>query len=518
MNELVTSDEQFIAARDFLRTSISALLPDLDFRNGSALNDLVITPAAKLAAEERIREDNYYKTYNPANVTADTPVEVVNAILSRYFIDPAVGNKATGVVKILTNASVTQIVPADTELTAGGLVFKTTATVRAVASKNLVKTTNDVVYQEANSGYFFLVPVVAADIGATYNIARGTVFEVPVSYTAITAITANSDFSGGSNSETPMEALGRIPERFGARTTGMASSLTKLVYDQFGISSAVAVYSPDSALMRAARNSIGLPMGGFCDLYVRSAVRAEKLVVPLSAILTDPVTSTWSITLPDQYFGAYAVKVGAVVATVKSTLVSPSDQNTIVNWQDSVYSSRQASEYTFTSAESASALTVGTEKVFSVEITRMPLVADISAYLADAARKSGVDLLVRGVSPVFVTVSFSILRKSSDPVPDVAKLKSAIVAAVDELGTGINNLDGSVIIGVVQPKLGQRSFVQTDSFTLEARVFDHKLETSSIVGAKSILVAERPEDGITKDTIGFIIREEDININVMDYQ
>jgi hypothetical protein len=517
MNELVTSDEQFIAARDFLRASIAALMPDLDFGNGTALNDLVIAPAAKLAAEERIREANYYQTYNPASVTVDTPVEVVAAILSRYFIDPAAGNKASGVIKVFTNTKATQIVPTGSTFVSGGMSFLTLSNIRVVASASLVKTSQDVVYTESSNGFYFLVPVKAEFEGDAYNVHRGAVFDIPSSYTSIVAITAYSDFSGGSTAETPVEAVGRIPERFGARTTGMSSSLVKLVQDQFGISDVVSVYSPDSALLRAARNSVGLPVGGFCDLYVRSTARAEKFSVNVTGYLLDPALNLWRLPLPEEYNGVYQVKVNNVVAIINS-VTAPSSNNTIVNPQDAVFTSRQSVEALTYSADDTSALPIDTQRVFDVELTRMPLVKEISDYLADASRRSGVDLLVRAVCPVFITTSFTVLRKVSDPVPDVAALKAKIISAVSELGIGVNNLDGSIIIGVVQASLGQRSYVSSDSFTLEAHVLDHKLATSNIVGAKSISIAERPEDGITKDTVGFIVREEDISISVVDYQ
>lgn len=518
MSEIITSDDQFIAARDFLRASISALMPDLDFGNGTALNDLIITPAAKIAAEERIRESNYYATYNPSSVTADTPAEVVNAILARYFIDPTAGNKATGTIKIFTDAKTVQIVPAGTVFTSGGLNFVTSDNIRAVPSASMVRTSQDVVFTETTSGYYFLVKVTAEAIGTSYNIPSGAIFDVPTSYNSITSIIASSDFSGGSDAETAVEAVGRIPERFGARTTGMASSLNKLVYDQFGITDSVAVYSPDSALMRAARNYVGLPVGGFCDLYIRSAVRAEKVVTKLTGKLTDPAEKLWALAVPSEYNGIYQVRVNGVLCEVNTVLIAPSNDNTVLHSEDVVFTSRQVLEVAAYSQDDTSALPVGTERLFDVEITRMPLISDISTYLADASRKSGVDLLVRAVCPVFVTVSFTIMRKVSDPVPNVTDIKTKIISAVSELGTGINTLDGSIIVGVVQQYLGQRSYINSDSFTLEARVLDHKFHVSPIVGAKSISVAERPDDGITKDTIGFIVREEDISINVVDYQ
>lgn len=517
MNEITTSDDQFIAARDFLRAAMSGIMPDLDFGNGTALNDLIITPAAKLAAEERVREDNYYKTYNPSQVTNETPPEVVDAILARYFMSPASGNKATGTLKIFASSPGTQIIPGGSIFTTGGLNFIVNNNVRAVASSSLVKTSQDVVYTQVNNGYYFLVAVTAEGIGAQYNIPGGSIFSIPTSYSSITAITASSDFSGGSDNETAVEAVGRIEERFGARTTGMASSLIKLVYDQFGITDAVAVYSPDPALLRASRNNVGMPVGGFCDLYVRSATRAEKVVTTLPGLLEVPADKKWSIAIPAEYNGLYQIRCNGVLLDLTNLTIDPSEDNTIVNIQDAVFTNRQVCNAVVYSADDTSALPVGTSRAFNVEITRMPLISDISSYLADETRKSGVDLLVRAVCPVFVTVSMTIMRKISDPVPDVPALKAALIAAVAELGIGMSTLDGSIFIGTIQSTLGQRSYVVSDSFTLEARVLDQKLGSSAIVGAKSVTVAERPEDGITKDTIGFILREENISINVVDY-
>lgn len=524
-----TTDEQFLTARDLMRSSIKSLMPDLDFGNGTALNDLIITPAAKLAAAELVREANVYASYDLNTITDSTDVTVINNILNRYFVDPAAGASASGLLKIITDSTATLIIPQSLEfVTTSGLVYKTTQDIRVFETAAQRTNSDDLVFTQQGDLFYFLLPVVAAAQGDTYNITAGTVFDINEGYDTVTSITAHSDFLGGDSEETPADAIKRLPDRFGAKTTGMTSSIKKLISEKFGITDVSAVTSNNQAMLRSARNPVGLPVGGYCDIYVRSNVRGNVFTETLSATLIDPVSSKWRINLDGEYAGVYKVSVAPVGATGSFDIITKVvgiefadalNHPTVTDTQDATFSSVQTLLVEFIDdSASAASLSAGATRNYDVTINTMPSILDISNYLGqEDVGSPGVDLLVRAVTPVFLGVSFTIKRNTSDAVVDVAAIKTSIVNAVFELGIGRKYIDGTTIIGAVQKNLGQRSFMNTDSFTIEARVLDHKLQESVVVGAKYVNIVERPEDGVTKDTLGFLIRESDINITVEDY-
>lgn len=524
-----TTDQQFLDARDLLRTSIGSLMPDLDFGNGTALNDLIITPAAKLAAAEFQREAQVYASYDLASVNDTTDIDIINGILGRYFIDPSAGAKATGFIKVITDSTSTLIIPRSVPLvTLSGLAFVTDGDIRVFETAEQRAAASDLLFIPQGDLFYFLVPVTAQNTGDSYNITADTPFEIPSGFNTVTAMYANSDFLGGSSTETPADAVKRLPTSFGAQTTGMVSSIKKLINEQFGISDVSAVTSNNAAMVRSARNPVGLPVGGFCDLYVRSNVRANVETETLEAVLVDPVTGRWRITLDNAYAGTYSVSISPVASSGVLTIVNKvvgiefEDANnhpTVVSADDATFSSVQTLLIEFIDDfESATGLTAGDTRNYNVSITSMPNILDISNYLAQPDVGSpGVDLLVRAVTPARLGVSMKIMHNVADKEVDQATIKTAIVTAVYDLGIGRKYIDGTTIIGVVQSKLGTRSYVHTESFAVEARILDHKLAESVVVGAKYIDIVERPEDGVTKDTIGFTIREEDINIIVEEY-
>lgn len=524
-----TTDEQFLTARDLMRSTIKSLMPDLDFGNGTALNDLIITPAAKLAAAELVREANVYASYDLNTITEDTDVTIINNILSRYFVDPAAGASASGQLKIITDSTATLIIPQSLQfVTVSGLVFKTTQDIRVFETAAQRTNTDDLVFVQQGDLFYFLLPVVAAEPGDAYNIVAGTVFDINDGYDTVTSITAYSDFLGGDSEESPADAIKRLPDRFGAQTTGMVSSIKKLISEKFGITDVSAVTSNNTAMLRSARNPVGLPVGGYCDLYVRSNVRGNSVTETKAATLIDPVTGKWRINLDSAYAGTYKISVAPVGATGSFEIVTKVvgiefadelNHPTVTDTQDATFSSVQTLLVEFIDdVASAATLTAGATRNYDVTIISMPSILEISNYLnQEDVGSPGVDLLVRGVTPVFLSASLTIKRNTSDPVVDVAAIKTDIVNSVFELGIGRKYIDGTTIIGAVQKNLGQRSFINMDSFSLEAKVLDHQLNESIVVGAKYIDIVERPEDGITKDTIGFLIRESDINVTVEDY-
>lgn len=524
-----TTDEQFLAARDLMRSTIASLMPDLDFGNGTALNDLIITPAAKLAAAELVREANVYASYDLNSITDETDITVINNILARYFVDPAAGASASGQLKIVTDSTATLIIPQSLEfVTVSGLVFKTTQDIRVFETAGQRTSSNDLIFTQQGDLFYFLLPVVAAEQGDQYNIVAGTVFDINDGYETVTSITAYSDFLGGDSEESSADAIKRLPDRFGAQTTGMVSSIKKLISEKFGITDVSAVTSNNAAMIRSARNSVGLPVGGYCDLYIRSNVRGNTVTETMEATLIDPVTSKWRITLGNEYAGVYKVSIAPVGATGSLDVVTKVigiefadalNHPTVTDTQDATFSSVQTFLVEFIDdSASASTLTAGATRKYDVTLLSMPSVLEISNYLGqEDVGSPGVDILVRGVTPVFLSVSLTIKRNTSDPVVDIGAVKTDIVNSVFELGIGRKYIDGTTIIGAVQKSLGQRSFINTDSFSIEARVLDHKLAESIVVGAKYVDIVERPEDGVTKDTLGFLIRESDINITVEDY-
>lgn len=95
MNELELSSDDIQQAETFAQQYLEAKFPTVDFRQGTGVRDLVIRPNAVMIAMLRKYVEIYFTNGNLANVTNDTPAEVVDSILSNFFITRNNGSFAT---------------------------------------------------------------------------------------------------------------------------------------------------------------------------------------------------------------------------------------------------------------------------------------------------------------------------------------------------------------------------------------------------------------------------------------
>lgn len=95
MNELELSSDDIQQAETFAQQYLEAKFPTIDFRQGTGVRDLVIRPNAVMVALVRKYIEVYFENGTLSSVTNDTPTEVVDKILSNFFITRNTGSFAT---------------------------------------------------------------------------------------------------------------------------------------------------------------------------------------------------------------------------------------------------------------------------------------------------------------------------------------------------------------------------------------------------------------------------------------
>lgn len=95
MSELELSADDIQQAETFAQQYLEAKFPTVDFRQGTGVRDLVIRPNAVMVALVKKYIEIYFESGTLASVTNDTPQEVVNGILSNFFINRNTGSFAT---------------------------------------------------------------------------------------------------------------------------------------------------------------------------------------------------------------------------------------------------------------------------------------------------------------------------------------------------------------------------------------------------------------------------------------
>lgn len=88
------SRDEIIQAETFSRQYLRPYYPDLDLREGIALSDLVIRPFATLLAMANKGFTFYFENNTQAGVTDETPEDMVDKIMSNFFITRNLGDSA----------------------------------------------------------------------------------------------------------------------------------------------------------------------------------------------------------------------------------------------------------------------------------------------------------------------------------------------------------------------------------------------------------------------------------------
>lgn len=95
MSELELSSDDVKQAETFAQQYLEAKFPTVDFRQGTGVRDLVIRPNAVMFALVKKYIEVYFASGTLASVTNSTPAEVVDGILSNFFITRNTGSFAS---------------------------------------------------------------------------------------------------------------------------------------------------------------------------------------------------------------------------------------------------------------------------------------------------------------------------------------------------------------------------------------------------------------------------------------
>lgn len=525
------SDNDYKVAELFLKESVRDMYPEMDLDTGSAFNDVVVTPSAKLLALSMNEINDFYNGYDLDNSALIQSDSTVDATLGRYFLSRNVGATAKGLVNIIVNTFKTYVIPAGASFkTDSGLEFTLPVSVRAVTDEALLTNLNDVLLKPYKGDqFYFTVSVEAVAVGTQYNIVQNTSLTFSTTLSEVSSSFAAASFTGGADAESNAEAISRLPERFSVATVSTVPSIKNLIFTSTGINDVSVVSKGNTALLRDSRNSLGMSSGGFADVYVRSSIRPNIQLVELEAVLVDPAANRWRLYFDGQdYPGLYSVlSISPIGRSGSLTIISRTSgintatlppEITILNPQDAVFSlyGTQLVEFTDDTTIDTS-LPIGTKQTYLVSLFSAPsLSASTELLTAPEVQNPGIDLLVRNVTPALLSVSFTIKKYAGDAEIDLVKVKNDIITAIQDLGLGIDSVDSSVVLGAVQKSLGSRSFVLSESVGMSARVLDHKLK-ESITISNVITIAPRVEEGVSVDTLGFLTDESLISVQIEQY-
>jgi len=145
---------------------LAAQYPDLDLRIGTALRDLVIRPSALLFALCKKGTDIYFAQNTLGSADDITPTDVVDSLLSNWFLDRKVGTQASISARLyFARAKNTSI--------SNSVYFSTDGILKFFPADSFSYSSANMTFDSYSNEYYLDITLLAEAEGAQYNIGAG---------------------------------------------------------------------------------------------------------------------------------------------------------------------------------------------------------------------------------------------------------------------------------------------------------------------------------------------------------
>lgn len=213
-----------------VETAIRQLLlerhPKLNTAPGSAIYDLIITPAAIIQQQMRDRMRVIQRNQSIANFATMLPEEM-DRLAANFFVTRRSGSKAAGQQRVYFSTLQNVTIPTSAQFTdETGLTFNPTQNVYVTASSLALNSV-------AETGEYYVdVPIIAEEVGENYRLKAGQIIRVS-GITGASRTINLFDMSGGSYPESNSDLYLRIKQSLASRDTVKTDSIRALILDNF---------------------------------------------------------------------------------------------------------------------------------------------------------------------------------------------------------------------------------------------------------------------------------------------
>ena len=536
--EDISSDE-FENAVQTVVAGIKAGDPRIDTRLGTVVRSLLVNPEARIDAVVSKQIDFTRRASSLKSMRDDEEAgievdpEDLKAVMSNFGISSSPGTKARGLVKVsVAGGSQAYGVPEGAKFeTSDGMSFIATSKVVAEIppEDEEERTGNSILYQGV-SGNFFLVPVIASEVGARYNIPKGTSLSTDAQVYTFVSAEAYKSFDGGSDVSNIGETIDKIPSRLSIRGFVSKNACEGMLRDEFDegdnpIVACSTVGYGNRAQRRDRHNPFGVGIGGRIDLYVRNFGDLYTVTkeVPGEKISDGRYFIQIS---PEDFPGSCWVKF---VSDIKTDVNSPlsftcrratEDSDLNGTWHDISLSRNKAEAFNtiwqrleVVADEVPPLDEEPTPRMFKVTAYCLPEAVELQNYVdREDVRSVSTDVVVRCPIICNVTVDALVVYDPANPI-DVEDAKSRIRKYINGLGF-VGRLTRSEIVhilkncGAVSVDLGVQDMlfgVMHDAYGVEHRLSGDALSFDGIADDGAML---------TKDTAIFAAEPENIQIRL----
>lgn len=164
----IEPDQQDILEAELLAKQIlEAKFPDMDLREGTAVRDLTLRPAAFLLAICRRGFDYYFSQNTISNVDDTTPTEMVDDIMSNLFLTRNLGTQAVVNARLYFARQKSVSLNTSNSFSTDGILLFYPPT-------SITYPSTAIQFDAFHNEYYIDVDLIAAEKGTDYNITSGS--------------------------------------------------------------------------------------------------------------------------------------------------------------------------------------------------------------------------------------------------------------------------------------------------------------------------------------------------------
>lgn len=264
---------------------LQAKYEDLDLREGTAIRDLVIRPAATLLAMLEKATSFYFAQNTLADVDDSSSEELVDSIMSNWFLYRNLGTKA------VINARLYFARNKSVSLTTN-TYFSPDGTTKFFPITNAVISASDMILDVYQNEYYFDLDLVAEETGTTFNIGSGSLLYFSNFDPFFLHAEINYLSSEAGNKETNTQFIDRAKNAISTRNLinnpSIISNLQSIFYNipdilPIGYGDEKMMRDQLSGLIPYAAQPVLMHVGGCVDVYCRT---------PLTSVIGQYTTDT----------------------------------------------------------------------------------------------------------------------------------------------------------------------------------------------------------------------------------
>lgn len=444
--DLTTLDATLVRqAQAMVADRLRAYLPAMDLAQLAVVTQLAVGPIGVLVAAistELAAQADAMSLKTAAASTTTLDADLVDNILSNFGVVRRTPINAGGRVRLTMSSATPITLPTGTAFVISGYKFVTDRAFSARAPSDPTTSATDITLTPTAVGTYYWAIDVTSDEVLSTPVRAGDVASPLVPITGLVTAVAEIDFFTGVAAETTAELLQSIQDGIAVPTAGTARGLVSLVRQVVpaAAASVVGYGDPEQTRYHADLPGVG---GSRVDVYVRTADVPETASVTKSATCVGgnfAGQTVWQVgllrtDLPGFYeiVGIKPVTSASADFGVEPLSVSygadPNGEVDVRIAQQATYSCYQTAVVQFPGPTGAA----GDKQDFVVTATKQGQLSAINVALLDRdVRPEGVDILVHGAVPCYVTLDATV-KLVGQATGDATSVVNALAKAVNQL-------------------------------------------------------------------------------------